>query len=88
MNKVPCQLQCVPCMHGNVLRLIRDVDKLIYVPGITQYNTRRSILNYPKLLEHRNSYDIFCASETHINSYDLVNIPKYDFHSLPRSQEY
>ena len=35
-----------------------------------------------------NFYDIISASETYINSFDIVDNPKYDFHSLPRSQEY
>ena len=45
-------------------------------------------LNYPEFLELVSSYDVFCAAETYLDSFDIADIENFDFISLPRSQEY
>ena len=45
-------------------------------------------IDYPELNDLINRYDIFCVSETHIDTYDIVDIPGFVFFSHPRSREY
>ena len=45
-------------------------------------------LHYPEFIELINSYDILCISETHLDPFDIVDVPDFVFFSLPRSQKY
>lgn len=45
-------------------------------------------IEYPDFVELVNQYDIFCVSETHIDSNDIADIPGYTFSAKNRSQPY
>ena len=47
---------------------------------------RRKLL-YPEFRELINDYDLFCVTETKLDSYDIVDVPSYNFISQCRRQK-
>jgi len=45
-------------------------------------------LNYPEFIELVNNFDIFCLSETHTDTYDIIELKNYKFLAKHREQEY
>ena len=48
---------------------------------------KRKLL-YPELYELISEYDLFCVTETKIDSYDIIALPGYKFLSQTRKQKW